>query len=64
MNTPAEIIRSAVRISELKPKGGTIMASIKRQISDPEKQQVLALQLPFCFEVSSLSDRLMSSTPE
>jgi site-specific DNA recombinase len=25
---------------------------------------VLALQLPFCFEVSSLSDRLMSSTPE
>jgi hypothetical protein len=25
---------------------------------------ILALQLPFCFEVSSLSDRLMSSTPE
>ena len=24
----------------------------------------LALQLPFCFEVGSLSDRLMSSTPE
>ena len=28
------------------------------------KTGVLALQLPFCFEVSSLSDRLMSSTPE
>jgi hypothetical protein len=26
--------------------------------------ETLALQLPFCFEVSSLSDRLMSSTPE
>jgi hypothetical protein len=24
----------------------------------------LALQLPFCFEVGSLGDRLMSSTPE
>jgi hypothetical protein len=24
----------------------------------------LALQLPFCFEVSALSDRLVSSTPE
>ncbi len=24
----------------------------------------LTLQLPFCFEVGSLSDRLMSSTPE
>jgi hypothetical protein len=24
----------------------------------------LALQLPFCFEVGSLSNRLMSSTPE
>jgi hypothetical protein len=24
----------------------------------------LALQLPFCFEVRALSDRLVSSTPE
>jgi hypothetical protein len=26
--------------------------------------QALTLQLPFCFEVSALSDRLVSSTPE
>jgi CBS domain-containing protein len=25
---------------------------------------ILTLQLPFCFEVGSLGDRLMSSTPE
>jgi hypothetical protein len=26
--------------------------------------QTLTLQLPFCFEVRALSDRLVSSTPE
>jgi hypothetical protein len=26
--------------------------------------QALTLQLPFCFEVRALSDRLVSSTPE
>jgi hypothetical protein len=26
--------------------------------------KVLALQLPFCFEVRTLSDRLVSSAPE
>jgi hypothetical protein len=28
------------------------------------KAAALALQLPFCFEVRALSDRLVSSTPE
>ena len=27
-------------------------------------RRALALQLPFCFEVRALSDRLVSSTPE
>jgi hypothetical protein len=30
---------------------------------NPESQQTLALQLSFCFEVSPLSDRLVSSAP-
>jgi hypothetical protein len=31
---------------------------------NPKSQQTLALQLPFCFEVRTLSDRLVSSAPE
>jgi hypothetical protein len=31
---------------------------------NPDSQQTLALQLPFRFDVGSLSDRLMCSTPE
>jgi hypothetical protein len=30
----------------------------------PYSRYHLALQLPFCFEVRSLSERLVSSTPE
>jgi hypothetical protein len=29
-----------------------------------DRVQGIALQLPFCFEVRALSDRLVSSTPE
>jgi hypothetical protein len=28
------------------------------------RTDILALQLPFCFEMRALSDRLMSSAPE
>jgi hypothetical protein len=31
---------------------------------NPESQQTLALQLPFCFEVRALGDGLVSSAPK
>jgi hypothetical protein len=31
---------------------------------NPESQQTLALQLPFCFEMRALSGSLVSSAPE
>jgi hypothetical protein len=39
---------------------GRLLAEDPKMIRSPS----LALQLPFCFEVGSLGDRLMSSTPE
>ncbi|SIO15150.1 hypothetical protein SAMN05443247_02390 [Bradyrhizobium erythrophlei] len=40
--------------------GGTLIT----HAGTDSRVAALALQLPFCFEVGSLSDRLMSSTPE
>jgi hypothetical protein len=34
------------------------------RLSEKDRRFDLALQLPFCFEVRTLSDRLVSSAPE
>ena len=57
-------------VEEPKPKSAKIRAASYEAAIDQlfkrmrSSSSALTLQLPFCFEVGSLSDRLMSSTPE
>jgi hypothetical protein len=56
-----------LRKKQLALRYGTTDRSVERMVKDgriPEPDLYLALQLPFCFEVRALSDRLVSSTPE
>jgi hypothetical protein len=63
-NTPRIISPATASIITLIVR--TTIACVNQRMNPYTGDQAtgLTLQLPFCFEVGSLSDRLMSSTPE